>query len=39
MDYDDIYALMLELNFNTDSVCESEYEFEWEEFDLTQLSL
>jgi hypothetical protein len=37
MDYDDIYAQMLELDFNSDSYTESE--FDWEEFDLTQLSL
>jgi hypothetical protein len=37
MDYDDIYAQMLELNFDSDSVCESDYD--WEEFDLSQLSL
>jgi hypothetical protein len=37
MDYDDVYALMLELDFNLDSVYESDYD--WEEFDLSQLSL
>jgi hypothetical protein len=37
MDYDDVYALMMELDFNSDSHIESE--FNWEEFDLSTLSL
>jgi hypothetical protein len=39
MDYDDIYAQMLELDFNSDSVSDSVSEFNWEEFDLSTLSL
>jgi hypothetical protein len=37
MDYDDIYASLMELDFNSDFT--SEYDSDWEEFDLSELGL
>jgi hypothetical protein len=37
MDYDDVYAQMLELDFESNFYIESE--FDWEEVDLSQFSL